>query len=44
VAFDLVTDDGSEATLEASSAVKADQELLERVRAICGDDSVAVVQ
>jgi len=44
VAFDLVTDDGSEATLEASSAVKADQELLEGVRAICGDDSVAVVQ
>jgi len=44
VAFDLVTDDGSEATLEAASAVKADEELLERVREICGDDSVAVVQ
>ena len=44
VAFELVTDDGSEATLEASSAVQADGELLERVREICGDDSVAVVQ
>jgi hypothetical protein len=43
VAFDLVTDDGSEATLEASSAVQADGELLNRVREICGDDSVAVV-
>ena len=44
VAFDLVTDDGSEATLEASSAVQADGELLSRVREICGEDSVAVVQ
>ncbi|MGO9591258.1 MAG: DNA polymerase III subunit alpha, partial [Candidatus Acidiferrales bacterium] len=44
VAFELVTDDGSEATLEASSAVQADGEFLERVREICGDDSVAVVQ
>ena len=44
VAFDLVTDDGTEATLEASSAVQADGELLERVREICGEDSVAVVQ
>ena len=44
VAFELVTDDGSEATLEASSAVQADGELLERVREICGDDSVAVEQ
>jgi DNA polymerase III subunit alpha len=44
VAFELVTDDGSEATLEASSAVQADSELVDRVREICGDDSVAVVQ
>ena len=43
VAFELVNDDGSEATLEASSAVRADKELVERVREICGNDSVAVV-
>jgi hypothetical protein len=30
--------------LEAGSAVMADRELLERVREICGTDSVAVVQ
>jgi DNA polymerase-3 subunit alpha len=44
VAFELVKDDGTEATLEASSAVRADKELVERVREICGSDSVAVVQ
>jgi DNA polymerase-3 subunit alpha len=44
VAFDLLTSDGTEATLEAASAVLADGELLERVREICGTDSVAVVQ
>jgi DNA polymerase III subunit alpha len=44
VAFDLVKDDGSKATLEASSAVQADRDLVERVREICGSDSVAVVQ
>jgi DNA polymerase-3 subunit alpha len=44
VAFELVKDDGTEATLEASSAVRADRELVERVREICGSDSVAVVQ
>ena len=44
VAFELVREDGSEATLEASSAVQADVELVERVREICGTDSVAVVQ
>jgi DNA polymerase III subunit alpha len=44
VAFELVKDDGSEATLEASSAVRADKELVERVREICGSDSVALVQ
>ena len=43
VTFELVNDDGSEATLEASSAVRADQELVERVREICGSDSVAIV-
>src|SRR5580704_8947109 len=44
VTFDLVKDDGTEATLEAGSAVLADRELLERVREICGTDSVALVQ
>ena len=44
VAFELVNSDGTEATLEAGSAVQADRELLERVREICGTDSVAVVE
>ncbi len=44
VSFELIQDDGSEATLESSSAVKADRELVERVREICGSDSVALVQ
>ncbi len=43
VAFDLVNSDGTEATMETGSAVQADRELLERVREICGTDSVAVV-
>jgi len=38
-----VDGDGSEATLEASSAVQADTELLGRVREICGSEAVAVV-
>ncbi|MFY9805183.1 MAG: DNA polymerase III subunit alpha [Candidatus Acidiferrales bacterium] len=44
VTFDLVKNDGTEATLEAGSAVLADRELVERVREICGTDSVALVQ
>jgi DNA polymerase III subunit alpha len=44
VAFDLVKPDGMEATLEASSAVRADKELVERVREICGAGSVELVQ
>jgi DNA polymerase-3 subunit alpha len=44
VAFDLVNSDGTEATLDAASAVQADRELVDRVREICGSDSVAVVQ
>jgi len=44
VAFELVKDDGTEATLEAGSAVQVDPEVVERVREICGTDSVAVVQ
>jgi DNA polymerase-3 subunit alpha len=44
VAFELVKDDGTEATLEAGSAVQADLDLVQQVREICGTDSVAVVQ
>jgi DNA polymerase III subunit alpha len=44
VAFELVKEDGTEATLEAGSAVQADPELIDSVRDICGPDSVAVVQ
>jgi DNA polymerase III subunit alpha len=43
IAFELIQDDGSEATIDAGSAVRADGDLLERVRQICGSDSVAVV-
>jgi DNA polymerase-3 subunit alpha len=44
VSFDLLRNDGTEATLESGSAVQADRELVEQVREICGTDSVAVVQ
>jgi DNA polymerase-3 subunit alpha len=44
VSFELFKDDGSAATLDAGSAVLADRELVERVREICGSDSVALVQ
>jgi len=44
VSFELVKDDGTEATLDSSSAVQADRELVEQVREICGSDSVAVLQ
>jgi len=44
VAFELVQEDGSEATLEAGKGVRADMELVELVREICGSGSVAVVQ
>jgi DNA polymerase III subunit alpha len=44
VSFDLVKTDGSAATLDSDSPVMADKELLEGVRAICGNDSVAVIQ
>ncbi|MGH9715820.1 MAG: DNA polymerase III subunit alpha [Candidatus Acidiferrales bacterium] len=43
VEFDLVKEGGLEATLESSSAVRADSELVARVREICGADSVEVV-
>jgi DNA polymerase III subunit alpha len=44
IAFELVQDDGTEATIDAGSEVRADRELVERVRQICGSDSVAVLQ
>jgi DNA polymerase III subunit alpha len=44
IAFELIQEDGSEATIDAGSAVRADRDLVERVRQICGSDSVAVVQ
>ena len=44
VTFELVKDDGSEATFDASSAVRADKELVKQVRDICGVDSVAEIQ
>jgi DNA polymerase III subunit alpha len=44
VAFELVKTDGTEATLEASRSVCADPDLVNRVREICGADSVAVLQ
>jgi DNA polymerase-3 subunit alpha len=43
IAFELVQDDGTEATIDSGSAVQADHELVDRVRQICGNDSVAVV-
>jgi hypothetical protein len=42
VEFELVLDDGAAATLEVARPVKADQELMDRVREICGADSVVV--
>jgi DNA polymerase-3 subunit alpha len=44
VSFELIKDDGSAATLDVGSAVLADRELVERVREICGTNSVALVQ
>jgi DNA polymerase-3 subunit alpha len=44
IAFELVQDDGTEATIDSGSAVRADGDLVDRLRQICGSDSVAVVQ
>ena len=44
IAFELVQDDGTEATIDAGRAVEADPDLVRRVREICGNDAVAVVQ
>ena len=42
VEFELVLDDGAAATQQTSKQVKADPELIERVKEICGTDSVVV--
>jgi DNA polymerase-3 subunit alpha len=42
VEFELVLDDGAAATQQTNKAVQADQALLDRVREICGADSVVV--
>jgi DNA polymerase III subunit alpha len=44
IAFEVVAEDGSEATIDFSNAVRADNDLVQRVREICGADAVAVVQ
>jgi DNA polymerase-3 subunit alpha len=42
VAFEIVTADGSVATVQSERRVKADRELEEQVRAICGPESVTL--
>ncbi|MGB6358817.1 MAG: DNA polymerase III subunit alpha [Candidatus Acidiferrales bacterium] len=44
VAFELISQDGVSATLEAEKRVEPAPELVDRVRAICGPDSVAVLR
>ncbi|HEV2222033.1 MAG TPA: DNA polymerase III subunit alpha [Candidatus Acidoferrales bacterium] len=44
VAFDLISGDGTMATLEAEKGIEPAPELFARVRAICGADSVAVMR
>ncbi len=44
VAFDLISDDGTMATLEAEKGIEPAPELFARVREICGADSVAVLR
>ena len=44
IAFELVHEDGTEATIDAGSAVRADPDFLDRVREICGANSVAVMR
>src|SRR6185437_864236 len=43
IAYELVHDDGTEATIDAGSAVRANSEFLPRVREICRANSVAVM-
>ncbi|MGB8851178.1 MAG: OB-fold nucleic acid binding domain-containing protein, partial [Candidatus Acidiferrales bacterium] len=42
VEFDLLSGDGTEATLESDRLVRADAELLDQIRGICGADSVVM--
>jgi len=44
VAFELISDDGTMATLEAEKGIEPAPELFARVREICGADSVAVMR
>ncbi|HKV27413.1 MAG TPA: DNA polymerase III subunit alpha [Candidatus Acidoferrales bacterium] len=44
VAFELISDDGTMATLEAEKGIEPVPELFARVREICGADSVAVLR
>jgi glucose/mannose transport system substrate-binding protein len=44
IAFEIVAADGTEATIDSSRAVRADNDLVERLREICGPDAIAVVQ
>ena len=44
VAFDLISNDGTMATLEADKGIEPAPELFARVREICGADSVAVLR
>ncbi|HEV2314042.1 MAG TPA: DNA polymerase III subunit alpha [Candidatus Acidoferrales bacterium] len=44
VAFDLISSDGTMATLEAEKGIEPAPELFARVREICGADSVAVMR
>jgi hypothetical protein len=40
VAFDLISPEGAVATLRADQRVRADKELVEKVRVLCGEDTV----
>jgi DNA polymerase-3 subunit alpha len=44
VAFELLSADGSEATLQAQRCVRADQALVDAISAVCGPDAVEVVR
>jgi len=44
VAFELVTADGSMATLQAERRVQPDRELVEAVRQMCGRDAVEILR
>src|SRR5712664_3161163 len=44
VAFELLSADGSKATLQAQQCVRADQALVDAISAVCGPDAVEVVR